>query len=295
MTVTHPQSPTPDARLRAAFAQRLDADAIARGAGGGVLVRTALHTGSTNADLLAGARKDASSQAIVLAAVAQTAGRGRHGRRWMTAPGSALLFSVAMPLPPEAPADAAVTLACGVGLVEALIAQQVPAALKWPNDLLLGQAKLGGVLAELATDAGGGRTLVLGVGVNLWVEPSVRDSVGRPIAALSDHLELRSLADRRERWIGRLVRAVIDSADEFHQRGFVPFQPRFMRHFGWLGREIEVFEQGACVAAGRALGVDGGGRLLVEVGGRVTPFNSGDVSLRVRGAGVAQRALREVT
>jgi BirA family biotin operon repressor/biotin-[acetyl-CoA-carboxylase] ligase len=245
-----------------------------------VAVETALETGSTNSDLLTRARVTRPEACVLRAALSQTAGRGRHGRRWFAAPGSALLFSVAVPLRDASVSDGAITLACGVAAAEALRALEVPAQLKWPNDLWLAERKLGGVLCELALDSHGHRTLVVGVGINLWLDPAARASIGQPAAAAEECVPLARLLAQREAWIGRVAGAVLGAVREFEAHGFLPFQPRFMSRFALLGRDVEVIDHGVCGASGRALGVDGEGRLLVQTSTGIVAIASGDVSLR---------------
>ena len=106
-------------------------------------------TGSTNADLLTAARAGAPS-GTVLVADHQTAGRGRLGRQWHAPPGSSLLASILFHEPGRT-ALHRYTQAVGVAAVEACRSTAgVTAALKWPNDLLVGERKLAGVLAESA-------------------------------------------------------------------------------------------------------------------------------------------------
>jgi BirA family biotin operon repressor/biotin-[acetyl-CoA-carboxylase] ligase len=283
----------PGPALRAALAAPLRPAAIAAalGARAGTAaaaidassVETVLETGSTNADLLARARVQAPAAPLLRAAVSQTAGRGRLGRRWHAAPGSALLFSVAVPLGARQ-APAAATLVAGVALCESftqsLGAQGVDLKLKWPNDLLLDGRKLGGVLAELALDRAGQRTLVVGVGVNLWLDAAARASIGQPAAALAERVPLEALVTRREALIGEAAAALLDAVRGCVEGGFVPYQARFMQRFGLLGRTVQIVEHGASVAEGRVLGVDGEGRLLLDRAGRVTAFASGEVSIR---------------
>ena len=94
----------------------------------------------------------------------QTAGRGRRGRTWSDEPGQALMFSLL--LRPEAPTVqlAPLALVLGIAVAEAL---PVPARLRWPNDVVVGGAKLAGILTELETPAGGGRYVVAGIGINV--------------------------------------------------------------------------------------------------------------------------------
>ncbi len=245
------------------------------------MAETSLETGSTNADLMARARVRAITAPLLRATLHQTAGRGRLGRSWQSAPGSALLFSVALPLAAGTVAPAAATLACGVALCETLRAADVGANLKWPNDIEVDGRKLAGVLTELALDRTGARTLVVGVGVNLWASADLTATVGRPIATLDESIARTTLAADREHWIGRLAAACAQAVCQFESHGFVPFQPRFMARFAALGQAVVVAAQGARVASGRALGVDGEGRLLLLVDGAVRAFSGGEISLRV--------------
>lgn len=273
------------AALRAAMTAPLRAAAIAAAAPSlaADAVETVLHTGSTNADLLALARACAPRSPRLRAALVQSAGRGRMGRRWHAEPGAALLFSLALPLA-GAPPPAA-TLVAGVALAEVLASELgLEAMLKWPNDVLLDGRKLAGVLAEVASDRDGRRTLVLGVGVNLWLDAAARASIGQPAAALVERVPLAQLLARREALIGAIATALLAALRDCEQRGFVPFQARFMRRFALVGQAVDLIEQGARADGGRALGVDGAGRLLLERGGRVVAVASGEVSLRAAGA-----------
>ena len=297
MSVATAVDTAPGEALRAAFAAPLRVSAIAAataGAIGAADIAAVLDTGSTNTDLLSEARQCAPAAPRLRAALKQSAGRGRFGRRWHAAPGAALLFSLAVPLG-EAAAPAAATLAAGVVLAETLEAalrepdrsdaDRIDLRLKWPNDLLLDGRKLGGVLAELAVDRAGRRTLVVGVGINLWLDAAARGSIDQPAAALAEMQPLPALLAQREALLGRLAAALLQAVREVAAQGFVPWQPRFMRRFALLGQAVRIVEHGACVADGRALGVDGDGRLLVDRGGRVTAFASGEVSVRAGAAG----------
>jgi BirA family biotin operon repressor/biotin-[acetyl-CoA-carboxylase] ligase len=300
--VAEPVAAVPGPALRAALAAPLrpgELAVAARGRIAAAAIEAVLETGSTNADLLAQARAQAPAGPRLRACLSQTAGRGRMGRRWYAAPGSALLFSLALPLGSAAPPVAATLVAAVVlaDVLDAAFGRTLPAAhdaatpldlqLKWPNDLLLDGRKLGGVLAELAVDHAGARTLVLGVGLNLWLDAAARGSIGQPAAALAERVPLESLAARREELIGAAAAVLVEALHDCAGRGFVPYQPRFMQRFALLGDEVDLIEQGARVAGGRVLGVDGEGRLLLEREGRVVAIASGEVSARARGARAA--------
>ena len=124
-------------------------------------------TGSTNADLLARALGGA-PEGVVLAAEEQSAGRGRMGRTWVSPPRAALTFSLLVRPAAVPPARRGwLPLLAGVAVASAVTAVTgVQTRLKWPNDVLAGPAKLGGILAEAAGDA-----VVVGVGLNVSAEP----------------------------------------------------------------------------------------------------------------------------
>jgi BirA family biotin operon repressor/biotin-[acetyl-CoA-carboxylase] ligase len=122
---------------------------------------------STNRVLLDAAREGAAAGTVVVADH-QDAGRGRRGRTWESAPGESLLVSVL--LRPRVPVERAhlVTIAAALALADAVEhATGISVTLKWPNDLLVGERKLAGLLAEAEVAAGETRALVVGAGCNL--------------------------------------------------------------------------------------------------------------------------------
>lgn len=123
--------------------------------------------GSTNDMALNWAKQGAPDWALVVAD-AQTAGRGRAGRHWITEPGCALAFSLVFRLSPDEIANYARLAALGgLGLINALEGLGLKASLKWPNDVLLSGAKVGGVLVESSWLADQLEAVVIGLGVNV--------------------------------------------------------------------------------------------------------------------------------
>ena len=168
-------------------------------------------------------------QCSLLAADEQTAGRGRQRRPWIARPRTALLFSLAVPLPELLPTLPAIAPACGAALADHLIERGVEARLKWPNDLLLDGRKLGGILCELAVDADGQSTLVIGVGINVLLTADDRARIGQPAAALADVLPARMLAGEREAWIAALATTVLALVRRFAAEGFAPWRRALQR------------------------------------------------------------------
>lgn len=165
-------------------------------------IRTIAETGSTNADLVALAASGV-GEAFWLRAERQTGGRGRQGRVWQSPPGN-FYGSTLVRLRASDPAPATLALVTAVALEDAVRAHAPDAALsvKWPNDLLLGGAKLAGILLERAGDA-----VVVGIGVNLAHHP---DDLDRPVTSLAAHgpapdaaTFAETLAEAFARWLAR--------------------------------------------------------------------------------------------
>jgi BirA family transcriptional regulator, biotin operon repressor / biotin---[acetyl-CoA-carboxylase] ligase len=245
-----------------------------------VQVEVVEQTGSTNDDLLERARLAAPTAPTVRVAMHQFAGRGRHGRRWHDARGRALLFSVVTSWTSDPTAASAVTLACGITVAEALRQRGIEAKLKWPNDLLLSGRKLGGILTELAFDPHARASLVVGVGVNLCLDPETRVAIDQPAAALDERVAEARLASEREAWIGQLARAVLDAIAGFERAGFAPFRARFEGLFAYAGRTVVVLQAGLPTLSGVPVGIDGSGRLLLSTDSGTKAVASGELSLR---------------
>lgn len=273
------------APLRAAVLRQCMAQALP---GRRIRVDAAAQLPSTNAQLLAQARQAQPEEAVVLAADHQSAGRGRQGRAWHARPCSALLFSLAVPLQRLPSALPAVTLACGVAIADALRARGIAVQLKWPNDLLLGGRKLGGILCELATDAAGRATLIAGIGINAWLADDDRAAIGQPVAALADVACAADLAAGREPWIAALAAALLDAITAYAERGFAPWRGPFNALLHGRGQLADIIDSGRRVAGGRIVEVDAAGQLVLEADGDTLAISVGDLSLRVAPDGATQ-------
>jgi BirA family transcriptional regulator, biotin operon repressor / biotin---[acetyl-CoA-carboxylase] ligase len=244
-------------------------------------IRMVAETGSSNADLLAVAREGA-REGVVLVAEAQTAGRGRMGRRWISPPGAGLTFSMLLrPYGVPAALLGWLPLLTGAAVAAALPAV-VPVAprLKWPNDVLVGSAKLGGVLAERS-----GSAVVVGIGINV-----TQHKAELPEGATSLRVEAGAAEAGEGTLTGlraRVLVAVLAAMSDRYLAWRDQFSPgdaeasglrqEYLGRCATLGREVTVTLPGGKSIAGTAAGVDWAGRLEVSTATGVVPVSAGDV------------------
>jgi BirA family biotin operon repressor/biotin-[acetyl-CoA-carboxylase] ligase len=209
--------------------------------------------------------------AAVFVADRQSAGRGRRGRAWQTDPEGALAFTVLrrFALPPMrlAPLGPAV----GVAVARALHEAGASALrLKWPNDLVVDDAKLAGLLIEAR-----GEAVAIGIGLNLAV-----DAVPGVEQPWTD-LRRAGVADvARSRILGVVLRALLPALAEFEREGFAAFAGDWARFDALAGRPVRVLA-GERVEDGVAIGIDAGGGLRVRHADGDRVHHAGEVSVRV--------------
>lgn len=249
----------------------LDASAIQPGLPAGLRVEVVDETGSTNSDVLARAAQGEVSGLVRLAEV-QTAGRGRLGRRWQTPLGSGLTFSLLWRFDCGVGQLSGLSLLVGVALTRVLNRLGAPVRLKWPNDVLLGERKLAGILIELAGDALGPSAVVIGVGLN--VRPA--GDVGQPAAALSDV----GLALSRNALAAALLSELADLLTQFAHAGFAPFQAEWEHWHAWQDEPVVLLPMQGEALAGIALGIDAHGALRLMTAYGEQAVHAGEISLR---------------
>ena len=224
---------------------RLDAAAIAVP---GLEVRVVQRCGSTNSVLMEGAAP-ASGRAVLLATEEQTAGRGRRGRRWHTAPGADLAFSLARRIRRPARELGALSLVAGVAASRALrLAGVARVALKWPNDLVIDGAKLGGILVETRGNASGTHA-VFGIGINCRRSPGLEASLRRRIASLDEFI-----SPARNALIRDIAGALLAALDRFEALGLQAVRTEWEAMHAHAGQRLRVR-----LADGRSIsGIAGG-------------------------------------
>jgi len=265
-------------------AGRIARTAAARGPGPEAAVEVLFETDSTNTYLNDAAPPFPGRPRVAFAEL-QRAGRGRRGRSWLAPFGSGLTFSVAWTFPETPPGLPALGLALGVVVAEALRGFGLAdVRLKWPNDVVWRQRKLGGMLLQLRTEAGGPASVVAGLGLNLVLPDAARTALATagalPVADLRE--AMAGGAPGRNELAGALAAAMLAGLDEFGRSGFATFVPRWAGLDALAGARVRVAQGAECIE-GEARGADADGALLVAVGGRIERFHSGDVSLRPAG------------
>ena len=260
-----------------------------------ILERVA-QTKSTNDDLLERWRAGELIDPVARITHKQTAGKGRAGRTWLANPEDSLCFSLAFPFKRKPAELTGLSLLVGLAVI-AGIAQacdldeamlyQTGLRLKWPNDLLLNNAKLGGILIE------GGQVkpddptwMIIGIGMNLCnaeqIESSLGGQSGLKVAALDQFLPSQAiLPDVEYLWL-KLIASLEHHLSEFDQYGFGSYQAQWKTWDAYLGQTVCVSGAGKEPIYGIAQGIDQTGALLLQQADQTIAIHSGDISLRVQ-------------
>jgi BirA family transcriptional regulator, biotin operon repressor / biotin---[acetyl-CoA-carboxylase] ligase len=234
---------------------------------------------STNTQAAVLAAKGA-EEGTLLIAETQTGGKGRLGRKWFSPPGVNLYLSVIL-RPQINPGQATMlTLLAGIAVAHAIRERtRLTAHLKWPNDVLIGEKKVSGILAELTTDGQAIKYLILGIGLNVNLEasmfpPEVSETAtslkiesGQTVSRLE---MLQTLVNQLERWYTL-----------FLDQGPTPILKEYSRLSRTVGRQVRV----ACpdkVVEGEAIGLapDGGLVLRKQDGTSITILTGDVIHLR---------------
>lgn len=238
-------------------------------------VQVLARAGSTNSELLA----RLPAQGVACIAEEQSGGRGRRGRMWHSPVAENLYLSWAHREDTGAGALVGLSLAAGVAMAEWLARQGVPVQVKWPNDLLVGDAKLGGILVEMQGDAAGPCWVVIGVGLNVNMQRA--PDLGQRWTSLRQ--ELGAMQDR-SRLAGELVGLLARLCEDFARQGFAAWHERYQRRDALRGRPVLLVD-GEQRHEGTACGVDASGALEVETARGRRRYLSGEVSVRAADSG----------
>lgn len=234
---------------------------------------------STNATLM-GAEPPPPGRFDYLLAEHQSAGRGRQARQWFAPPAGAICLSVGYSYASLPKETGALSLAIGVCALRALKELgPLPLALKWPNDLIANDRKLGGILIELRAEAAGPAFVVIGIGINCALARTLRARVRATGTEACDLAGLGISPVARNRLASALIREIALGAECFGREGFAPFAAEWRAADALSGRAVAVHGVGG-VTVGHARGISADGALCVHTRDGLQQFTSGDVSVR---------------
>jgi len=225
--------------------------------------------GSTNDWMLSRVRNNQSIDGTICLAESQQSGKGRLGNSWIASDSSSVLMSIGWRINTSSPQG--LSLVSGVAVVQSLLEQGINGVqLKWPNDILAGGKKLGGILVEIS-----GLDCVIGIGINVNIPPSLGKKIGQP---WTDLYTLGYRADRDQ-----LVAAIALNHErllsQYMLNGFAPFVETWNSLHASRNQTVNILSATG-TRSGTALGVNDNGALLVECAGVVHPIISGEVAIR---------------
>lgn len=235
-------------------------------------------TGSTNADLLVRAA-DPDADRHVLIAEFQESARGRHARTWVSPAQAQISMSVLLVMPGLNVADMGwLPLLAGIAVVDALRrVAEVPAELKWPNDILIGEKKVAGILAEVARTSPE-LAVVVGLGLNVSLG---EDELPVPTAT-SLLLENSETVDR-DTLVRAIARELARQLRSWENSGWdtAALAAEYRQRCGTLGKRVRAVLPGDNEIFGVATDIDTSGRVVIEIegsGGEKFAVAAGDIT-----------------
>ena len=222
--------------------------------------------------------KEGAAEGTIVLADEQTAGRGRLQRPWQSPPASNLYLSIIL-RPTIRPQDTPqITLMAGVAVAE-VIATFCPGRvwIKWPNDLLIGDRKVCGILTETVTVPQGIPSVIVGIGLNVNMEKGDFDPAHRKTA--TSLREETGWDHSRERILLSLCQRFEDWYDRFLRDGLAPVREKWLACTEMTGKRLRVSFRGE-IREGIFSGIDSDGALLIaETGGNVERVTAGDATV----------------
>jgi len=227
----------------------------------------------------------------VLAVELQTAGRGRMGRTWHSGLGNALTFSLLWRFDCGLNGLSGLSLAIGLAQVRALEKLGTQGVrLKWPNDLMTEQGKLGGVLIEAQGDVLGPSAVVIGMGMNLTLSGQQLRKIDQPASALD---EVCVTLPERNRLLAAVLLELADVLQKFTNEGFSSLRTEWERYHIYQNKQIELHMPEGSVVKGIACGVSDTGELCLDTSQGMRRFNSGEISSKNKPLNSAKMAYAE--
>lgn len=243
---------------------------------GGWRVRLVHECTSSNDLLIADIKKcPETADRLVYVAHQQTNGRGRQGRDWHSRLGECIMFSVGRRFERSQAELGALAPVSALACCRALRKLGVPAQIKWPNDLVVGTDKLGGILIETVR-SGGATFAVIGIGLN-FVLPKEVEQAASIQAAFQTAINQRISATQV---LSAVWQALDEALNTFEAGGFAPMVGEYEAYHRDQNRLVRLLRNGALEDEGTALGVTKTGALKLGTGKGVREVVSGEISLR---------------
>ena len=234
--------------------------------------------GSTNAEALR-LLPSAKSLPFYVIAERQTSGRGRRGRSWVSPFGENLYYSLVIRVEGGMSQLEGMSLAVGLALLRVIRGfGVVEAGLKWPNDVLVGERKLAGILLELSGDPADVCHVVIGIGLNVNMLAVDRGTIGQSWTSM--RAELGQLLNRNE-LVSELNRQLSSYLDVQLRDSFAVMRDEWQACHLWQGRSVALTAGGEPIE-GEVLGVDRSGAIRLRVDGAERSYSGGELSLRLR-------------
>jgi BirA family biotin operon repressor/biotin-[acetyl-CoA-carboxylase] ligase len=210
---------------------------------------------------------------LVIAAREQTNGRGRQDRKWLSSPNSSLCFSIFLENNSELIRIPSLTMAAALGVTELLNSKSIRAAPKWPNDVLMDEKKICGILSErVEHDSNHG--IIVGIGLNVNMSSEEAAAIDRP--ATSMMIESGRAFDS-----GRILEELLPHLnywiDEWMTGGFAAIRQAWTEKAGPIGKRLSVHDGDIC-KSGKLAGFGEHGELLLETDNGLETIWSGDVT-----------------
>jgi BirA family transcriptional regulator, biotin operon repressor / biotin---[acetyl-CoA-carboxylase] ligase len=233
---------------------------------------------STNAELMRRLESDPKIRGLVCTAEQQSAGRGRRGRQWVSPYAGNIYLSLAWNFESGAAALEGLSLAVGVAVQRALSELEFKGIrLKWPNDLLCGDSKLGGILIEMVGSATGPCSAVVGIGINVNMPPSAATGIDQ------SWIDLRAMSSsalvRRNEVLAAMLNHLLPLLANYEELGFSDWREAWQKLNAHAGQAV-IVSSGNRKMSGIARGIDHSGALQLETEAGIQSVHGGEVSLR---------------
>lgn len=225
-------------------------------------------TESTNIE--AKSAKEVPDKSLFIAET-QTGGRGRLGRKWSSQQGAGIYMSLYLTPEISAVDVSLITLVAGVAVSRSIKGSKI----KWPNDVLLGDKKVAGILTEMTAEMDMVSKVVVGIGVNVNNEVFGIDLIEKATSLFRETGKKHS----REKLLNTILDEFFALYEEFLEKGFSHLKNEYVKNCATLNRDVVILKKGEELFA-RAVDITERGELVVEIDGMTEIVNSGEVSVR---------------